>query len=71
MAYKKSLIEKTLRAITWVRYSILGGSPETYSLLHRVNMKQFNILLKTISHKLNSLELSIISEKGLNIILFF
>jgi len=47
--YKKNLIEKTLGAITWVRYSILGGSPETYSLLHRVNMKQFNILLKNIS----------------------
>jgi sulfatase maturation enzyme AslB (radical SAM superfamily) len=46
--YGKDLVEKTLGGITWVRYSILGGSPKTYAQLHQVDQRQFNILLKNI-----------------------
>jgi radical SAM protein with 4Fe4S-binding SPASM domain len=46
--YDRSLIEETLGAITWVRFSVLGCSPETYSLLHQVSPKQYDILLRNI-----------------------
>ena len=46
--YEQKIIEETLPATTCVRVSILGGTPETYSLLHRAPASQFNKLLRNI-----------------------
>lgn len=47
--FNQRLVEQTLHAFTWVRYSVLGYNRETYGQLHRVNPKQFDVLLKNMS----------------------
>jgi len=46
--YSRDLVEETLGALTWVRYSILGCSAGTYALLHQVSQKQYDVLLRNI-----------------------
>jgi len=50
--YTKDLVKKSLEGITWIRYSVLGCSPETYAKLHKVGPSQFDVLMMNIEDAL-------------------
>lgn len=46
------LWEKLLPSLSWIRFSMDAGSSQTHSLVHRVTVSQFDIILKGIADAL-------------------
>jgi len=59
--FDKTLQEQCLPYLSWVKFSVDAGTPETYKKVHRVSEKQFEILMKNIS---DSVQLK--KQKGLD-----
>ena len=46
----ESLVDSTLRDITWIKVSISGATNETYAKIHKTNPDDFNRVIKNMSY---------------------
>jgi GTP 3',8-cyclase len=47
---RKGLVDSMLGSLTWIKISINAGTPQTYSLIHRTERRDFNRVLENVSY---------------------
>lgn len=64
IGFNKKLQEQCLPYLSWIKFSIDAGTPETYSEVHRTPQKHFELLFENIHNSIN-----LKKEQDLNVVI--